>query len=141
MADVAFRTKSESTKPERVGEGKTPPTQSVTNVEVPYMDYEADKGHPYTVDYFKLGKYWDEGMGGFEKEVNIIEGYIQKKIKSGEWANNQEAIKKELKKMEKLTNVKDETRPIVKVATITAHIKFLQEAEGIRKDFAKYGNN
>ena len=135
-----FRTKTES-KPERAGKGKEPAFQSTVKVEVPYNDYEAEHGQPYVVDHYELGDHWSEGMGGYEQEVATIEGYIKDRIDSGELANNQKAVKVELKKMEKLTNVKDEPRAVVKVATITAHIKFLREAEGIRKDFAKYANN
>jgi len=135
-----FRTKVEHT-PERAGKGKEPDMQPTVEVEVPYTDYEKENGQPYSVDHFELGKYWNEGVGGFEEEVGVIENYIMNKINSGEWANDQTVIKGELKKMEKLTNMKDEPRAVVKVATITAHIKFLMEADGIRKDYAKYTNS
>jgi len=140
MTSTTVRTKVESVGEERVGEGKDPDMQPIVEEVVPYTDYENKEGHPYTVDHFELGKYWDEGMGGFESEVEIIEHYISKQIKSGEWANNQKTIKTELKKIEKLTNMKDETRPVVKIGIIAAHIKFLMETDGIKADFAKYGS-
>jgi len=138
---TTFRTKVEQGKPERLGEGKTPSVQSVVQVEVPYTDYAKEHNHPYTVDHFELGKYWAENEGTFEKEVSLIEDYIQKKINSGEIANDVKTVKKELKKMEKLINIKDESRAVIKIGTLAAYIKFLNEGSNIKKDFAKYGNN
>ena len=136
-----FRTKAkEPSKPERIGKGKEPAVQPIVQVEVPYTDYERENGQPYTVDHFDLNKYWNEKVGGFEEEVGVIENYIMNKINSGEWANDKKFIKGELNKMEKLTNMKDEPRAVVKVATITAHVKFLMESEGIKLDYAKYAN-
>jgi len=142
MTDPTFRTKTEAVdKPERVGEGKEPDSQSIIKEEVPYTDYEMENGHPYTVDHYDIGKYWDEGMGGYEEEIGLIEDYIVDKIKTGEWANDRKTIKGELRKMEKLINMKDETRKVVKVGSVVAHIKFLRETDKIKKDFGKYGNN
>ena len=141
---TTFRTKSEPGKPKKLPSGSTPDVQSIVSdeiVKVPYTDYEAEKGHPYSVDHFDLGRYWDEGVGSYESDVAVIESYIDNKIKSGEWANDQKTIKVELKKMEKMINMKDEARQSVKVGTLVAHIRFLQEAEGIKKNFGKYGNN
>jgi hypothetical protein len=141
MTDAIVRTKVESTGEARVGEGKTPDSQPIVELEVPYTDYEAKNGHPYTVDYFDIGKYWDEGMGGYEDEIAIIEDFIFNKIKTGEWANDRKKIKAELKKIERVTNMKDETRKVVKVGTMVAHINFLTKSDKIKKDFGKYGNN
>ena len=141
MVDTTFRKKSEPTGETRAGEGKTPDSQPVVVEEVPYTDYENEHHHPYTVDHFKLGKYWDEGVGGFEKEVGLIEDYVKEKIKSGEWANDKKTIKAKLEKIEKITNMKEERRSVIKMAVISAHIKFLKEVDEIKTNFVKYGNN
>lgn len=141
MGSKPFRTKSETAgKPEKVPSGSTPDAQPFVKVEVPYTDYEAENGHPYSVDHFDLGKFWDEGSSAFQTDVEVIESYIGEKIKSGEIANDKNAVKAELKKMEKMTNMKDESRQVVKVSIIVAHIKFLKETDHIKKDFARYAN-
>lgn len=127
------------TKPVEFNEPKSKTVTSIANVEVPYTEYGKQNGTPFIVDHYKLGSFWDES-GAYEKEVGLIDGYIKHKIDSGEWADNQTTVKNELKKMEKLTNIKDEQRASIKISTIGAYIKFLMESEGIRKDFAKYGN-
>jgi hypothetical protein len=109
-------------------------------VEVPYMDYETTNAKPFSVDYFQLGDTWQDPMGGFEKEVGTIEGYLQGEIKSGKLANSLPAIKEVLKKFEKLNNVKNEERPVVKVSIIANYMRFLMDNEKVMGNLKKYGN-
>lgn len=143
MDNTVFRTKSEL-KPEaeeQLPKGKTnvrinPPVE----IEVPFTSYAKEKGQPLSVDYFKLGKYWDDPDGGFEKEISSIEGYLLNKIEKGEIADTISAVKKELKKMEKINNLKDEERIVVKLGTLAAYTKFLTETKNIKKNWMKYGH-
>jgi len=143
MANTVFREKVEdSGKPEVLPKGKTPDRSGDEGerIEVPYLDYEGQSGHPFPIDYFDLGSYWKEKMGSFEEEVEIIEDYFRSKIRTGQIANNVDTIRSELKKMEKLTGLKDEKRPIMRIETIVAHIKFLNETDEIKDNLNKYGN-
>ena len=139
MTDATFRTKSETAGvADRAGKGKTPDMQPNVEVEKPYLDDE----RPYEVEYFKLDEtLWNNPEGGFEAEIGTIRDYFQGEIEKGKLANNRKTIRKELDKMVKLTNMKDETRTVVKIATVAAHINFLNDTGSIMSDFAKYGNN
>ena len=123
-----FKTKVDPVdiKPTEFKESKGPKTPLTTKVEVPYTDYQTENGRPYTADHYDLGELWDEGRA-FNQEVGIIEDYIESKIRSGEWANNRRSVKTELAKIEKLTNMKDETRPVVKIGTVSEYIKIMNE--------------
>jgi len=137
--NIVFRTKQEvKTSEGKLPQGKETTVSGESRVEVPYLDYEKEYGRPHTVDYFKLGDSWNDPMGGFSKEVALIEEYLQNKVEKGEIANSINAIKEELKKMEKITNLAKEERPLVKIETLAAYVKFLMETDKIKFNLAKY---
>jgi len=137
--NIVFREKQEtSTKPEVLPEGKEPTRGTEAKVEVPYLEYEREYGHPYSVDYFKLGDTWKDPVGGFPEEISVIEEYIQKKIESGELPNDRGIIEKKLKEMEKFNNLKDEPRAVVRIETLAAYIKFLGETDKIKFNLRRY---
>jgi hypothetical protein len=111
---------------------------SVDAVEVPYTDYKNQYNHPYTVDYFKLGDRWQDPVGGFEKEVFLIENYIDNKIQGGEIANSVQAIKDMIKKMEKFNNIDKEERVIIKIETLAHYVEFLMKNEQTRRNLRRY---
>lgn len=143
MSDTAFRAKVEPAKSESevLPGGKTPNVIETIKEEVPYMDYERENNHPFTVDYFKLGDAWEDPTGGFPKEVSLIEEYVKSKIDSGETANSVEAIKDVLKGIEKTTNTTKEGRNIVKMETIAAYVKFLMKSDNIKFNVSRYGRS
>ena len=79
-------------------------------------------------------------MGGFPKEISTIESYLQHKIQSGELPNSQSAVKQEINKMLKMTNVNKEERSLVKVETLAAYVKFLMKTEDIRYNLRRYAS-
>jgi hypothetical protein len=109
-------------------------------VEVPYLDYENQHGNPYTVEYFGLGDTWAEREGGFPEEISVIEEYVGKKIRDGEIPNTKEAVKEKLKQLEKINNLKGETRAVMRIETLAAYIKFLAETDKIKINLRRYGN-
>lgn len=109
------------------------------NVEVPYTDYQKVNGKPYTVDHFQLGNTWDDPDGGFEPEVMIIENYLKEKIRNGELANTKSAVKNELKQLERMNNLKNEERVVIKLGTLASFIKFLNETKQLNYNYRKYG--
>ena len=116
-----------------------PKVGTTTTVVPPYLDYESENSYPHTVDYFELGDTWDQAIGGFTKEVGIIEGYFRDRIQTGEMANSLKAVKEELKSILKLTNMSKEERNLIKVETVAAYIKFLSEKEDIKRNITRYG--
>lgn len=140
--DTVFRTKVEKVESEQqpIKSGDGSSTAVIDSVEVPYTDYEATNRKPFTVDYFKIGDYWDDPEGGYESEIRTIEEYFKGKIEKGDISNTINSVKNELKEMEKLHNLKNEDRMTIKIGTISAYIKFLEETGSIKKNQRKYGN-
>lgn len=108
---------------------KTDLTLNDDSVDVPYTDYEASKGHPYTVDLYNLGDNYEV----FNEEIKVIESFMQGKIKSGEIANTKKAVEREIKLIEKLNNIKDEEREVVRIGVLAEYIKFLNSTKNIKK--------
>jgi hypothetical protein len=135
---TVFRTRQENPqetpKPENIV-GKEVATDT-THEEVPYTEYKAGHGRPFLADYFGLGDYWS----AWDKEISLLDDYVRRQIDSGEVANDFKVVQKMVKKMEKLQGLKEETRPAVKIGVLASYIRFLNEADGVRKDAVKYGN-
>lgn len=137
---MAFKTPATpDTGPKPLKSSKDTHSEVSDNIEVPYTDYEGQNGHPYTVDHYELSDHWKDVEGGFGEEVATIEDYMTGQIERGEIANSQKAIKQELKKIEKLTNMAKEERTVIKLGNIAAYAKFLMEADGIKQKARKYG--
>jgi len=140
MSDTVFRTKVEPTSQVSTPDvAKEASNTGNHDIEVPFMDYEAEHAKPFSVDYFNLGDTWQDPNGGFETEVTMIERYLQDKIKSGEIANSLTAVKEALKGVEKITNMKKEERPVVKISVIANYMRFLMDNDKIYSGIKHYG--
>lgn len=125
-----FRAKVEGSTQEVVPEAPvTDLTTQESSVDVPYTDYEGTKGHAFSVDYFDLGDTYEV----FNEEISVIESFMQDKIKSGEIANTRRAVEREIKLIEKLNNIKDEERSVVRIGVLAEYIKFLNSTKNIKK--------
>lgn len=139
MTDTVFRqTIAPPVAKESELKSNTPDSTSITTVETPYLDYQSDHSRPYLVDHFNLGDHWNDYDGGFPKEIGIMENYIEGKIKVGEIANTQNAVKEYIKGIEKLNNLTKEERAVVKIETITAYIEFLMKTEKTKHNLRRY---
>lgn len=140
--EVSFKTASTpstgSSEPQQTANKAT--TGSMSTVEVPYLDYERSNSKPFTVEFFGLGDTWKDPMGGFPNEIGIIEDYFQDRINSGNMANSISAVKERLKEILKVTNMSKEERNVIRVETLAAYIKFLQESDNIRHNVRRYGS-
>jgi len=139
--DSIYRTRevATETKPEPVKIGDKAGTQDV-QVEPPYTDYEKVNGHPYLVDHFKLGDTWRDKLGGFEKEVSLIEGYFKDKIDQGQMKNEKEAVKEQLKKIYKLVGIDKTERTTMQIEKLAAYLEFLKKTDNISLNYYKYGS-
>jgi hypothetical protein len=139
--DLVFRTKQapavvEPMKP--IQKGAEPLSDS--EIEPPYLDYEREKHQPYLVDYFNLGEYWQDKVGGFEKEIGTINNYIKDEIEQGRLDNSVEAVNAALKKIEKLAGFDKTERTTIKIAQMAAFTEFLYKTRDIKQNQYKYGN-
>jgi len=133
---TTFRTRQEPPKEETTPIAKETTNQAIVDsVEIPYLDYQTQHGHPLVVDLFNLGDNWDV----FAQEVGLIDVYFKGKIHEGIYANNVDAIKDEIKKMEKLLDIRKETRSVVKLGVLSSHIKFLIDTDNLRHNIQKFG--
>jgi len=139
--DTIFREKVEQQleKPEEVKIGDKAGTQ-ISNIEPPYTDYEKVHNHPYLVDHFKLGDTWRDKLGGFEKEISLIEGYFKDKINEGQMKNEKEAVQEQLKKIYRLCNIDKTERTTMQIEKLAAYIEFLRKTDLISLNHYKYGN-
>lgn len=110
-----------------------------TSQEVPYTDYEKTSGHPYLVDYFELGDTWRDKLGGFEKEITLIDGYFKEQIEQGQLRNELAAVKEKMKKIYKLCNIDTTERITMQIEKLAAYIEFLRKTENINLNHFKYG--
>lgn len=135
MTDTTFKTKQPAAKPVVFKESSEKKTQSVVDIPVPHTDYLNEHGQPYSADYYELGDNWEV----YNKELGLIEGYFKNKIDSGEIGNDTKTVKSEIKKMEKLLNLKDEARTPVKIGVMAEHLKFLLGVKAVKENSIKYG--
>ena len=142
MADTIFRTKvtheTQTTKPIKVTE-KTDEVVTA-NVEPPYTEYATIHNHPFTVDYFQLGDTWRDQYGGFEKEVETIEGYFKRRIQQGELQDETKAVKEHLKKLYKLCSIDKNERVTMQIEKLAAYMEFINKTDDIKFNYKKYGN-
>lgn len=135
MDDTTFKTRTVQEDKEPVHEAAEETTQSIIREEPPYTEYASENGVPYLAEHYQLGENWKV----FSQEVNTLDHYIRRKINDGEIANTPKAVKKVIAGMEKLNNLKDEERTVIKLETLSAYINFLNEVDGIRFNWRKYG--
>ena len=139
MSDVVFRTKTEApATPEPTFEGpKDKMVPAVTQVDPPFTDYEAEKGKPFLVDYFELGDLWDRGdmySEGYVPEVKTINEYLDYAVKNGDLANTTESIKNEIKRIEKMINVRPDQRKSMRLGLVAEYVRFLLRSDYIKKE-------
>jgi hypothetical protein len=137
MNDIVFRSNQTVQQPIKNENVVGPEVQTERiHEQVPYTEYRSKNGKPFMADYYNLGDNWEV----FNKEITTIEDYLQVRIENGELANDIDTIKKEIKKMEKLHNLKDEPRAVIKIGTIASYVDFLNDTEGIKMNWGKYGH-
>ena len=145
MSDTVFRAKAEPVATPVVK--STTPTDTsvprgVTNIDVPFTEYHSQNGHPFLVDHYELGQYWDHSdmySDGFKTEINDINRYLGYLIDKGEINNTTDSVKNELKRIEKMINVDKNSRKSVRMGVISEYTNFLLKSENIKKESAKQG--
>ena len=136
MSDTVFRSKAEQTEAKEPEiEAKTPAMSDTTQVEAPYLD------SPEFLDsYFNLGTEWHDHDATFYPELTLINDYLTAKIKEGTLSNDKKAVNDYLKGLEKLTNLKGETRSVVKLEVLGNYVEFLMKNEQLKSNLKRYAN-
>ena len=137
MSETTFREKVEPAVEPDI-KVAAPVSISVTNIEVPYLDYENEHGKPYTVEHFNLGERWGDRDGGYRDQVTIIESYLQQQATDREIDNSLKGVKNRLKEIEKITGMDKEDRMAIKVDVIAEYLKFLSKRRDIEKNIRRY---
>jgi len=142
MADTVFRNQSTATtaQPPKVESKNDAQATPNSGVEVPFNDYEMEHGHPYLVDHFQLGDTWNDAVGGFPKEITTINSYIEGKIKNGDIANSVTAIRSLIRGMEKMNNLTQEERTVVKIETLSNYVEFLMKNDALKGNLRRYAH-
>lgn len=148
MTDTVFRTKTIITPAKAAAQTKQEAPEDkgvprgVTEYEPPFTEYQNQYNKPFLVDHYELGRFWDQGdmySDAYKNEVDTINKYLGKAIDSGEVNNTVESVKKELKRIEKLINVRPDQRKSMRIGLVAEYAHFLLKSENIKKESAKYG--
>lgn len=113
----------------------TADTPRTVDIEPPYTSYEGEKHHSYLVDHYELG----ESKDLFNDEIKNIDGYFKDQAEHGKINNKLSTIKGLIAKYEKMANIGKEERTVMKIAKLSAFIKFLRESEHINSEVSRYG--
>lgn len=136
-----FRTKAEPVEaevPKAHKENVPVGAESKEAIEPPFTDYEKMNKYPFLVDYYKLGDSWQEKMGGFEKEITLIEGYFKDKIEQGKMRNETSLVREEIDKMYKLNKIDKSERTTMQIERLAAYVEFLKRTDKIELDRFRY---
>lgn len=147
MSDTVFRSAGvpgSSPQPETPQAPKdtmTPVFES--KVEPPFTDYEKTTGKPFVLEHYGLGSLVNRGdiydSSVFSSEVENINRYINHQIEKGEVSNTTEGVKNELKRIEKIINVKADARASMRIQLVAEYASFLLKSDGIKRKSFKYG--
>ena len=133
MAEVTFRTAQ--TPREQHAEPITPAEEKVTTgtgkEDVPFLDYRRFNHKPFMADYYGIENIWDVDST-ITKEVETVEDYLKGQVEVGELKNDTEAVKKKIKKLEKMANIDDTERTSDKMRKLVAFINYQKELERIK---------
>ena len=132
--DSVFRTKQEA-KPveEHKIEVKTDTTSIVNSVPLPYTD-----DNNFLDNYFSVGIQWHDQDAEFYPEIKKIDNYIRSQIANGEIENSSNSVKNLLKSMEKLNNLKKESRSVVRLEVIANYVEFLMKNDNLKSKLRRY---
>lgn len=134
--DTVFRSRTEEAVVEKpIPEGKEPDRGSEVDVEVPYLDAKN-----FIEDYFGLGVEWRDHDATFSPDIEKIDGYIRTKISDGEIENSQTAVRNLIKKMEKINNLSQETRSVVKLEVLANYCEFMMKNDNLKSHLRRYAN-
>lgn len=137
MTDTVFRERQADIPKEEVRAiSKNDPAPGIVNdVETPYLDTPE-----FLDNYFGIGTEWHDQDASFYPEVEKIDSYIKSKIRSGEIANNQKDVTQFIKGMEKMNNLKNESRSVVKLEVLANYVDFLMKNEQLKSNLKRYAN-
>ena len=110
------------------------PTPIDDHVEVPYLD---DKN--FLDSYFGIGSEWHDVDAKFYPEVEKIDSYIKGQIDEGVIANDKTAVTNLLKGLEKMNNLKGESRSVVKLEVLANYVEFLMKNQTLKSNLRRYG--
>lgn len=146
MSDTVFRSRQVAPKPTSTGikapVNKLVPRGVDVDVNPPFTEYEKMEGKPYLVEHYELGTMWNRGdmySDAFNSEVLAINTYLEHMISKGEVNNTIESVKNELKRIEKMINVKKDARKSMRIGLVAEYANFLLKSENIKKESAKHG--
>lgn len=102
-----------------------------------FTQYKGEQGHPYTAKYYGIENIYDEG-DLFSDEISTVERYFRSKIESGALADTTQAIRDQIKSIEKVANIGKNEPTTMRISKLVAYVKFLQETDHLVKDQRKW---
>lgn len=125
-----------SPAPTKNAEPAKPVSQHEQNTTT-YSTYDKERGHPFIAEHYGIERFWNEEVGGFEKEISAINTYLDSQIREG-MSDTTVSVKAKLKDLEKLAGIDKNDRPTVKIPQLVALVEFLGKKSMIKQDAARY---
>jgi len=120
-----FRTAVEPVKDAPLPKGEKPFSTSHVEADIPYTSYEEKNDHPFIVDQYELGDFWNKDKA-YTMEVMDIDGFLRDKISRKEIANSTKAIKDYFKDLELTVGIKSYDPTTTKIAKLLSYIKTMR---------------
>lgn len=98
-----------------------------------YMTYSLDHDVPFVADYYGIGPMLGYDELSYKDEITTIDNYLVDEVRAQRLANTTEAVKAQLKTLEKLAGVDKNTPTSIRVKQLAAYSEFLRKANAIKK--------
>lgn len=129
--DAIFRTKVKPiSQSEPVDVAKKMANTDTTKVEVPFLNYEMEHGHPFIVDYYDLGEFWNKDKV-YTLEVGEIEDFLHHKVKKKEITNSLDSLKGYMKELELTVGVKSYDPILTKISKVLEYVQEMSRGDTI----------
>lgn len=98
-----------------------------------YMTYQLDHNVPFVADYYGIANMMEFSDISYKAEIDSIDGYISDEVKGERLQNSTEAVKGELRKLERLAGIEKHVPTASRVKQLAAYADFLRKANNIKR--------
>jgi hypothetical protein len=104
-------------------------SQAVQTVDAPltFTDHESLTGTPFTSKYFQLDSVYADLKPADKNKINLLEGYITKKISSGEYQDSEKSAQEILKSLCAKLGLSDNHNPYHKLDKISEYMAVIKD--------------
>ena len=98
-----------------------------------FMTYQLDHNVPFVADYYGVGNMMEFADISYKSEIDSIDAYISDEVKGQRLENSTDAVKGELRKLERLAGIDKHVPTSSRVKQLAAYAEFLRKANNIKR--------